>query len=483
MVALPVLTHVITTDCNRAMRLREPGSILLISCYELGHQPLGVASPLGFLERAGYAPDALDISVESFDVRRVARASFVGVSVPMHTALRLGIRVAEQVRQVNPTCQICLYGLYASLNADYLLDHIADSVIGGEFETPLVSLVQALEAGRSSAVEGVWRRGQPSAPFLKRLPFPIPSRGRLPALEEYAHLERNGSRALAGYVEASRGCLHMCLHCPIPPVYGGRFFVVPQEIVLEDIRRLVRSGATHITFGDPDFLNGPGHSLNVVRSMHREFPELTFDFTAKVEHILKRRALFPELGALGCVFMVSAVESLSDTVLANLEKGHTRADVFEAIRIVRDAGFALRPTWVPFTPWTTIEEYLDILDFVQTEDLVDHVDPVQFAIRLLVPPGSALLEQVAIRPFLGALDQASFMYRWTHPDTRMDELHKVVSGLVEEAVRAAEDPRVTFQRIREVAYTVAGRQQVPAVSLSPVGEGNRPPRLTESWFC
>jgi hypothetical protein len=58
--------------------------------------------------------------------------------------------------------------------------------------------------------------------------------------------------------------------------------------------------------------------------MHQEFPEITFDFTAKVEHILERRAIFPELGALGCVFMVSAVESLSDAVLANLEKGHTR---------------------------------------------------------------------------------------------------------------------------------------------------------------
>ena len=484
MAASPVLTHVVTTEREQvAADLRGPGSILLISCYELGHQPLGIASPLAFLERAGYAPDALDISVERLDVEKVARAHFVGVSVPMHTALRLGVQVAERVRQINPGCHICLYGLYASLNADYLLDHIADSVIGGEFETPLVSLVQALEAGRSAAVEGVWRRGQPAGPFLKRLPFPVPSRSQLPALKRYAHLEQDGRLELAGYVEASRGCLHMCLHCPIPPVYGGRFFVVPREIVLEDIRGLVRSGATHITFGDPDFLNGPSHSLSVLRAMHQEFPELTFDFTAKVEHVLKCRALFPELGALGCAFMVSAVESLSDTVLANLEKGHTRADVFEALRIVRDAGFALRPSWVPFTPWTTLEDYLDILDFVETEDLVDHVDPVQCTIRLLVPPGSELLDRPAIRPFLGPLDQASFMYPWTHPNPRMDELHKVVSGLVEQAVTSGEDSRVTFQRIREVAYTVAGKPPVPAVSLSPGNGESRPPRLTESWYC
>jgi radical SAM superfamily enzyme YgiQ (UPF0313 family) len=266
--------------------LQAPGAILLVSCYELGHQPLGLASPLGFLERAGLTPEALDIAVERFDREKAARVRFVRISVPMHTASRLGVRVAEEVRRTNPGCHICFCGLYASLNADYLLGDVADSVIGDEFETE----------GRAGAVDGVHRRG--AGPVLKRLTFPVPSRHGLPGLEKYAHLERDGAGAPVGYVEASRGCLHRCLHCPIPPVYGGRFFVVPTEIVLEDIRRLVRAGASHITFGDPDFLNGPGHSLAIVRAMHQEFPALTFDFTAKVEHILERRVIFPELAAL-----------------------------------------------------------------------------------------------------------------------------------------------------------------------------------------
>ena len=465
-----------------AKTLRDPGAILLVSCYELGHQPLGLASPLGFLERAGFTPEALDIGVERFDREKTARARFVGISVPMHTALRLGVRVAEEVRRTNPGCHICFYGLYASLNADYLPGHVADSVIGGEFETALGALVEALGGDRAGAVEGVHRPGQLAGPVLKRLQFPVPSRRGLTGLETYARLERDGARALVGYVEASRGCLHMCLHCPIPPVYGGRFFVVPKEIVLEDVRRLVRSGATHITFGDPDFLNGPGHSLAIVRAMHQEFPEITFDFTAKVEHILERRAIFPELGALGCVFMVSAVESLSDAVLANLEKGHTRADVYKASRIVRDAAIAFRPTWVAFTPWTTLDDYREILDFVEPEGLIDHVDPVQYTIRLLVPPGSALLKSQAMRPHLGPLVPEAFYYKWTHPDPRMDELHRAVGAAVEQAARDAEDPGATFYRVRELAETAAGRPPRP---VGPVlrPERARPPRLTEAWFC
>ncbi len=463
------------------MNLREPGAVLLISCYELGHQPLALASPLGFLERAGYSPDALDISVEEFDAGKVAGAGFVGISVPMHTALRLGVRVAAEVRRINPQSHICFYGLYAALNADYLLAHGGDSVIGGEFESALVALVENLEAGRSGPVEGVHLRGHPAEPVLERLAFALPSRGALPRLKKYAHLEKDGERGRVGYVEASRGCLHMCLHCPIPPVYGGRFFVVPKEIVLEDIRRLVRDGATHISFGDPDFLNGPGHSLAVVRAVHAEFPSLTFDFTAKVEHILEREDLFPEFRRLGCVFMISAVESLSDTVLANLEKGHTRADVHRALGIVRDAGIAFRPTWVPFTPWTTLEDYVDMLEFVEQEGLIDHVDPVQFSLRLLIPPASALLAREAIKPYLGPLDRASFSYRWTHPDPRMGRLQQEASGLVEAATASGEDPGVTFYRLKALAYATLGASLPGTPALAP--GRRRAPRLTEAWFC
>ncbi|MBI3271095.1 MAG: B12-binding domain-containing radical SAM protein [Planctomycetes bacterium] len=465
--------------------MSQQGSLLLVSCYELGHQPLGLASPAAFLERAGYSVETLDVSVEELDRDRLARARFVGISVPMHTALRLGARVAARVRELNPAAHVCFYGLYALLNADYLLERLADSAVGGEYEEPLVALVRDLEAGGRGEVSGVYLRGRPSTAWLRRLPFPVPARRGLPPLESYAHLERDGERVRAGTVEASRGCAHLCLHCPIPPVYGGRFFVVPREVVLQDVRRLVADGAGHVTFGDPDFLNGPAHALAVARELHARFPALTFDFTAKVEHLLRHRALLPELARLGCVFVVSAVESLSDVVLANLEKGHTRADVFEALAACREAGIAFRPSFVAFTPWTTLEDYLDVLDALEAEGLVDSVDAVQYSIRLLVPPGSLLLSRPALRPHLGGLEQAAFHYTWTHPDPAMDRLHADVSAVVEEAARAEEDAGTTFLRIRRLAEAAAGRVLVGASSTVETARTDRPrpPHLTEPWFC
>src|SRR5262249_18299777 len=155
------------------------------------------------------------------------RARLVAISVPMHTALRLGVSVAARVRSLNPACHVVFYGLYASLNADWLLAHGADSVIGGEAEPLLVELCRALETGAQPAGPRRRRAGGPAPPHLARLAFPVPSRSALPSLKKYAHLERDGHQELAGYVEASRGCKHRCRHCPIPPVYDGRFFVVP----------------------------------------------------------------------------------------------------------------------------------------------------------------------------------------------------------------------------------------------------------------
>ncbi len=460
------------------MSLRSPGAVLLISCYELGHQPHCVALPLAFLSRAGFAPAALDVAVQPFDADKAARARFVGISVPMHTALRLGVRVAERVREVNPEAVVCFYGLYAALNADYLLENGADYCVAGESEEPLAALVEAIEAGREDDVQGVIRRGGPARPYLRRLTYPLPLRDALPPPESYARLEHNGDRRVSGYVEASRGCLHLCRHCPIPPVYGGRFFAVPPEVVLEDVGQQVRAGAQHMTFGDPDVLNGPTHALRVARGLRQEFPGLTFDFTAKVEHILKRRALFPEFAACGCLFIITAVESLSDTVLTILDKQHTRADVEAALEVVRGAGIALRPTWVAFTPWTTRRDYLEVLEFVADNGLIDHVDPVQYAIRLLVPPGSLLEQHPAMTPYLGPLDRALFSYRWEHPDPDMDRLHREVGALVEADTRAEADPAETFYRVWELA---AGRS-IPRAG--PVRRDRpRAPRLSEPWFC
>ncbi len=454
------------------------GRILLIACYEMGHQPLSLALPLAFLRHAGYEPVAVDTSVEPVTDSAIEAARMVAIAIPMHTAARLGVQIAERVRRVNPQAHIIFCGLYAHLNADLLLPTYGDTVLSGEYESELVLLAQELErTTHPSARPG-------SRPVLARLHFPPPDRTTLPDLSHYAHFQIGERAVPAGYVEATRGCLHTCLHCPITPVYGGRFFIIPQEVVLADIRAQVKAGAQHITFGDPDFLNGPGHSLAIVRQMHHEFPHLTFDATIKIEHILQHRAHFSELKELGCAFIVSAVESFSNHVLAELAKGHTVDDIGEAFRITRAAGIIVRPSFVAFTPWTTPSDYIEMLNQVERYGMVEQVDPVQYTIRLLIPPHSALLTDANRKAgWLGELDAAAFTYRWTHPDPALDLFHQEISKLVEHSVGRGDSIPTIFAALKARAYQMVDLP-VPRHTIEPLlVPPDVVPHLTESWFC
>src|SRR5207248_647476 len=102
-------------------------------------------------------------------------------------------------------------------------------------------------------------------------------------------------------------------------IYSGQFRVVSRDVVLADVRQQVEAGAQHITFGDPDFFNGVTHALRIVDELHSEFPQLTYDVTIKVEHLLRHSDALPKLARAGCLFVTSAVESLDDEVLRKLD--------------------------------------------------------------------------------------------------------------------------------------------------------------------
>ena len=441
-------------------------NVLLVSTYELGHQPFGLASPAAWLADRGHDVACVDLSVESLNADQVREADLVAFYLPMHTATRLSARVIEKVRGLNPGAHICCYGLYAPLNESYLRALGAQTILGGEFEPGLVSLVERLASGRA---------GAPSEPVisLDRLQFQLPLRSALPPLEKYARLQIGSSSKRAGYTEASRGCKHLCRHCPVVPVYQGSFRVVQSDIVLADIRQQVAVGAEHITFGDPDFFNGPTHAMRIAEALHREWPAVTYDATIKIEHLLRHRHLLPRLRETGCLFVTSAVESLDDAVLAKLDKGHTRADFIEVVREFRSAGLTLAPTFIPFTPWTTRESYRELLELLLELDLMEHVAPVQLALRLLIPRGSRLLELEDIQAVVRAFDDPALLYRWQHPDPEIDDL-------ANQALRIAASRGPRREIFGCLWNLVSERPLFEDLDLMPRATI---PYLDEPWFC
>ena len=435
--------------------------VVLISTYDLGRQPLGLASPAVWLRDAGVDVDCVDASRDDVRDDQIQAADLVAFHLPMHTATRLAGPLIERVRGLKPALPMAAYGLYAPLNALWLRERGIEHVLGPEAERELVAL--ATGEPRTSNLE-------PGTAAAR-----VPDRRGLPPLSRYAALQMpDGSRRVVGNTDTTKGCKHLCRHCPIVPVYQGRFSAVPVDIVIEDIRAQVSAGAEHITFGDPDFFNGPTHARRIVERCAREWPSISYDVTIKIEHLLKHATLLPVLRETGCLFITSAVESIDDDVLAKLQKGHTRADFIDAVALCRSAGVALAPTFIAFTPWTTMEGYVDLLHQIVSLDLVEAVAPIQLAIRLLVTAESKLLELPEISALVDPFDPRSLSWPWQHPDSRVDRLQQDVMRIVGSG---SGRPRAeVFAQIADTAGANPPGGQI-------LRRGQTPPYMTEAWYC
>lgn len=456
-------------------------NILLIATYEQGHQPFGLASPAAWLRAANAKVTCLDISRDPLNEIAIRNADLIAIHVPMHTATRLAIELIAPIRAINPQAHLCFYGLYAPVNADYLRKQGVQTILGGEFEAGLASLANRLASNANNHAD------PQSEPLisLARQNFQIPDRQGLPTLDRYATLRLpDGTTRVAGYTESSRGCKHLCRHCPIVPVYNGAFRIVAKEIVLEDIRRQIKSGAQHITFGDPDFFNGVGHAIPLIESLHEEFPHLTYDATIKIEHLRKHENHIATLRDTNCLFITSAVESIDDAVLENLAKNHTRADFELVLKSFRAQNLPLQPTFVPFSPWTTLDSYNDLLDFLAANDLIENVAPIQLAIRLLIPAGSRLFDLPDIQNLAGPFDEKALVHPWQHPDPRVDKLCEAVQQIVHTGEKLNRTRHQIFARIQEAARRAAGLDQLTKFNALPLLAARVTiPYLTEPWYC
>jgi len=459
--------------------------VVLISTYELGRQPFGLASPAAWLRRAGAEVVALDLSRQRLDDEFVRAADVAAFFLPMHTATRLALPVIDRVSGLNPRARLCAFGLYAPPNRALLGEHGVAMTFGAEFEADLVTFVEGgirEPVDPQAGVTGL-RRGASAQRQIARLDFITPDRSGLPPLDRYATLQEHDGRRIVGYTESSRGCKHLCRHCPVVPIYGGQFRIVPVDVVMADVRNQVAAGATHITFGDPDYFNGPSHGLTVAAALHAQFPHLTYDVTIKVEHLLRHSDALRRLRETGCLFVTSAIESVDDTVLATLDKGHTAEDFARVVALCRQADLALAPTFVPFTPWTTLEAYIALLQTVAGLDLVECVAPVQYGIRLLIPEGSRLLDLPETRAMVGDFDRAALFHPWTHRDPRVDALQREIVTIVGRGLAA--DRQAAFGQVWQRAHEYAGRADPPFAGPPRRSGSRRPPvpYLNEPWYC
>ena len=464
-----------TETGNKATSNGDQTTVVLISPYDLGRQPFALAEPAALLSKAGCKVVCIDLSQQKLDVLLPDEADVVFIHLGMLTATRIAMEALPRITRRLPNARIAVFGWYAPINESLMRSSGVDAVFGGESDEDMVDYVTSTMAETDHPAR------HEALVNLGRIDFAVPERSGLPRLDSYAKLVLpDGNERVMGFTESTRGCKHVCRHCPVVPVYQGRFRAVPAAIVLADIDQQVEQGAEHISFGDPDFLNGPGHAMRIIEAMHSKHPALSWDAVIKIEHLLKHADLLPELKASGCILITTAVESVDDHTLLQLDKGHSAADFKRVVTIMRDAGLALAPTFVPFTPWTTLENYCELIDAMVELKLIQSISPVQLSLRLLIPEGSRLLELPRESTCITSHKPASLGYEWTHPDPAVDVLQQQIHDFVASAETSGTDRLAIFNGVRDIAYAAAGKK-VDAVS--EVSLGKAVPTHSEAWYC
>ncbi|MBL4783741.1 MAG: radical SAM protein [Porticoccaceae bacterium] len=448
-------------------------SILLISPYDIGRQPFALAQASAWLKAEGFRVICLDLSIQKLDESSLKQADLVGLYLGMHTATRIALKALPKIKQFAANAEIFAFGLYAPLNQETLQQQGVNYFFAGESEPDILQLAQQLSNDTKPVFNDAIIR-------TDKIDFKLPDRKNLPIISKYATLiQEDKEQKTLGFIETSRGCKYVCRHCPVTPIYQGKFRIVPFDIVMQDIAQQVDMGAEHISFGDPDFFNGPTHAKKVLVAMHEQYPQLSFDATIKIEHILNHADLLALLKDTGCLFITCAVESFDDDILLKLDKGHTRADTFKAVELINQAGLSISPTFVPFSPWASLQGYRDLLQDIVSLKLINEVAPIQLAIRLLIPNGSYLLKLPNFTQLIGAFDADTLGYQWQHRNPAVDALQNEVMAIVEQADKQEQARHETFASIWLAAHNALGidTPALPRVNAKQV------PHLSEAWYC
>ncbi len=426
--------------------------ILLTSFYDLGKQPKIIAeiadrynTPEVNFEFVDFSIDKQNIDLATYDV--------LGIYAPMHTATILSIEYIKDKKLPN---KVFTFGLYGSVLEDFnsSIIHIKD-----------------IESDELTSFLGLYENQKFS------LKNNIPNREIFPDISNYAHLVDGSNNLIAGSVETTYGCKHSCTHCPIPISFNGSFKTYSFEKIVNDVQNQVNQGAKHISFNDPDFFNGPMHALKILEALNKKFPGITYDSTIKVEHIIKYKKYFKELASLNMVFVISAFETTNDKVLSILEKNHTRSDLNNSIEISQEFSIDIRPTWMPFSPWTELKDLSNIVELIEGYQLRETVDPIQLTIKLLIPKHSLIIQRPEIKKYLGNYEKESLSYQWKYENIDAEKLQFRLFDFILNNSELNEHKQ--YLGMVNIIEEFTGRKLLTNFKY----DFKNVPKLSETWFC
>ena len=426
--------------------------ILLLSFYDLGKQPKIISELYKKLDNGSNQIDIVDYSIEEKNLT-LDNYDVLGIYASMHTA---SVLAEQYLRDRKLPNKLFVFGLYANVFSE------------------MFSNFQSIHSFDSDELESLLEvQLNPNYSFKHS----VPDRTILPSITDYSHIVDGSNNLIAGSVETTYGCKHECTHCPVPIEFKGMFKTFGTEKIITDVTNQVEEGAKHISFNDPDFFNGPKHALKILQLLNEKHPSITYDSTIKVEHILKYPDYFQELKNLNMLFVISAFETTNDHVLNILQKNHSFNDLNKAVELSLENNIDIRPTWMPFSPWTEQNDLISIIKLIEKYKLRETVDPIQLTIKLLVPKNSLILKRPEMKEYLLDYDPSSFSYAWKYKFPNIDNIQNELFTYVLQ--HESENEYAQYLGLVDILESHTNETLLNSEKYSQ----RIVPKLSETWFC
>ena len=426
--------------------------ILLLSFYDLGKQPKIISELYKKLDNGSNQIDVVDYSIEEKNLT-LDNYDVLGIYASMHTA---SVLAEQYLRDRKLPNKLFVFGLYANVFSEMFSDF------------------QSIHSFDSDELESLLQvQLNPNYSYKHT----VPDRTILPSITDYSHIVDGSNNLIAGSVETTYGCKHECTHCPVPIEFKGMFKTFGTEKIITDVTNQVEEGAKHISFNDPDFFNGPKHALKILQLLNEKHPSITYDSTIKVEHILKYPDYFQELKNLNMLFVISAFETTNDHVLNILQKNHSFNDLNKAVELSLENKIDIRPTWMPFSPWTEQNDLISIIKLIENYKLRETVDPIQLTIKLLVPKNSLILKRPEMKEYLLDYDPSSFSYAWKYKFPNIDNIQNELFTYVLQ--HESENEYTQYLGLVDILESHTNETLLNSEKYSQ----RIVPKLSETWFC
>lgn len=305
------------------------------------------------------------------------------------------IRVLHEIKEQNSDVISILFGSHPTFMPDYCLqEDVVDYIIRREPEETARLLLQSLEEKKPvENLPGIGFRTSTGtihinhdAPFIKMDRLPIPDRSLLPSGVDY--FNPVVKRVPYTTMQTSRGCPGRCIFCTAPEFYGKKYRFRSAENVLEELREIKRLGYQEVFIRDETFTAMKKRNLEICEGMIREKLDLSWIANGRVDMIDKETMI--TMKRAGCHMLKFGVETGSNQMLKNYQKGTTVAQAEAAFRWTHEVGLETHAHMIIGGPGESHNTIDKSVDFVK------RLDPTTVSFGIVTPyPGTKLFDMVA----------------------------------------------------------------------------------------